>query len=317
MPPVLRRGGTCGRKAMQTTLLPPGRMRPRHPTRPAQRRVAGGVGELSGLGAAGFLHRGHLPRRGGAAAGQLRRAGTEHRTGTGAPFGDALYRSSLFPWSHLCTGVQGKDPGFDPLDVFLTEAHRRGIGVEAWVNPYRLRSSAAMPPNLAENNLANTHPDWLCTAGEGAVPETPPCPPPQTMWCRGWQSFCRTTRWTAFTLTITFTHHRCRCGRGAVCGKRRSRPCRVAAAERYRAGGEGAPHGKGGRPHPAVRHQPQANPDNDLDQQYSDVTAWLAAGGEEKVIDYLCPQVYWGYGFTLQSGSTRFAFENIVPAWLS
>ena len=62
------------------------------------------------------------------------------------PFGDALYRSSLFPWSHLCTGVQGKDPGFDPLDVFLTEAHRRGIGVEAWVNPYRLRSSAAMPP---------------------------------------------------------------------------------------------------------------------------------------------------------------------------
>ena len=62
---------------------------------------------------------------------------------------------------------------------------------------------------------------------------------------------------------------------------------------------------------------PQGNPDNDLDQQYSDVTAWLAAGGEEKVIDYLCPQVYWGYGFTLQSGSTRFAFENIVPAWLS
>ena len=62
---------------------------------------------------------------------------------------------------------------------------------------------------------------------------------------------------------------------------------------------------------------PQGNPDNDLDQQYSDVTAWLAAGGEEKVIDYLCPQVYWGYGFTLHSGSTRFAFENIVPAWLS
>ena len=34
-------------------------------------------------------------------------------------------------------------------------------------NPYRLRSSAAMPPNLAENNLANTPPDWQCTAGEG------------------------------------------------------------------------------------------------------------------------------------------------------
>ena len=43
----------------------------------------------------------------------------------------------------------------------------------------------------------------------------------------------------------------------------------------------------------------------------------LAAGGEEQVVDYLCPQIYWGYGYTLQSGSTRFAFENIVPAWLA
>ena len=34
------------------------------------------------------------------------------------PFGDALYRSSLFPWSHLCTGVQGQDPGFDRWTSF-------------------------------------------------------------------------------------------------------------------------------------------------------------------------------------------------------
>lgn len=51
------------------------------------------------------------------------------------PFGDALYRSNLFPWSHLCTGVQGQDPGFDPLDVLITEAHSRGLSLEAWVNP--------------------------------------------------------------------------------------------------------------------------------------------------------------------------------------
>ena len=84
------------------------------------------------------------------------------------PFGDALYRSSLFPWSHLCTGVQGKDPGFDPLDVLLTEAHARGLSLEAWVNPYRLRSSASMPPAIAENSLLNTHSEWVCTVNEGA-----------------------------------------------------------------------------------------------------------------------------------------------------
>ena len=35
------------------------------------------------------------------------------------------------------------------------------------------------------------------------------------------------------------------------------------------------------------------------------------------MVDYLCPQIYWGCGYTLQSGSTRFAFENIVPEWLA
>ena len=62
------------------------------------------------------------------------------------PFGDALYRSQLFPWSHLCTGVQGQDPGFDPLDILLTEAHTRGLSVEAWINPYRLRSKTLPAP---------------------------------------------------------------------------------------------------------------------------------------------------------------------------
>ena len=92
------------------------------------------------------------------------------------PFGDALYRSRLFPWSHVCTGEQGKDPGFDPLDVLITEAHSRGLSLEAWVNPYRLRSSAKMPAVLAESSLANTHPEWVCAVGEGlylnpAIPE--------------------------------------------------------------------------------------------------------------------------------------------------
>lgn len=92
------------------------------------------------------------------------------------PFGDALYESSLFPWSHLCTGTQGQGPGFDPLDVLVTEAHGRGLSLEAWVNPYRLKSSAAMPPSIADTNLINIHPEWCCTVGDGvylnpAVPE--------------------------------------------------------------------------------------------------------------------------------------------------
>ena len=54
-----------------------------------------------------------------------------------------------------------------------------------------------------------------------------------------------------------------------------------------------------------------------MEQQYSDVYGWLAADGGEAVVDYLCPQIYWGQGYTLSNGSRRFAFENIVPEWLA
>ena len=47
------------------------------------------------------------------------------------PFGDALYPSELFPWSHLAAGVQGRDPGFDPLAILVQAAHDRGLQLEA------------------------------------------------------------------------------------------------------------------------------------------------------------------------------------------
>ena len=92
------------------------------------------------------------------------------------PFGDALYPSALFPWSHLCTGVQGQDPGFDPLDTLIAEAHSRGLSLEGWINPYRLRGSASQPAQLCPASLASTHPEWVVTVADGvylnpAIPE--------------------------------------------------------------------------------------------------------------------------------------------------
>ena len=82
------------------------------------------------------------------------------------PFGDALYPSELFPFSHLCTGTQGQDPGFDPLAILIEQAHSQGLEVEAWINPYRIQSSA-VPSELADNSVAELHPDWVKTANSG------------------------------------------------------------------------------------------------------------------------------------------------------
>ena len=229
------------------------------------------------------------------------------------PFGDALYRSALFPWSHLCTGVQGQDPGFDPLDVLLQEAHGRGISVEAWINPYRLRSSAAMPPDLAAENLANTHPEWVCTAGDGLY-LNPAEPAAAAYVVQGVEELVQNYAVDGIHFDDYFyptTEERidaaqfAASGSGDLAAWRREN---VTALVR-------AVHDAVKAADPTLRFgiSPQGNPDNDENQQYSDVTAWL----RDAVVDYLCPQVYWGYGYTLQSGSTRFAFENIVPAWLA
>lgn len=53
------------------------------------------------------------------------------------PYGDAIYDSDYFPWSKYCTGYIGEDPGFDPLEVMIEQAHKRNISFQAWVNPLR------------------------------------------------------------------------------------------------------------------------------------------------------------------------------------
>ena len=59
------------------------------------------------------------------------------------PAADALYASALEPWSEYLTGEQGRDPGYDPLAVWVEEAHRRGLELHAWFNPYRARHHEA------------------------------------------------------------------------------------------------------------------------------------------------------------------------------
>ena len=83
------------------------------------------------------------------------------------PFGDALYESDYFPWSYLLTGTEGVDPGYDPLAIMVEEAHSRGLSIEAWINPYRVRNANNMSHGLSAGNQASV---WL-KAGSEAVAE--------------------------------------------------------------------------------------------------------------------------------------------------
>ncbi len=68
------------------------------------------------------------------------------------PAGDAIYPSTLEPWSEYLSGEQGRSPGvageaaWDPLAFWVDEAHRRGLELHAWFNPYRARAPSAKSP---------------------------------------------------------------------------------------------------------------------------------------------------------------------------
>ena len=55
------------------------------------------------------------------------------------PSADALYESKLEPWSYFLTGETGKAPNpyYDPLEFWITEAHKRGLELHVWLNPFR------------------------------------------------------------------------------------------------------------------------------------------------------------------------------------
>lgn len=76
------------------------------------------------------------------------------------PTGDALYKSSIFPWSKYLTGTQGKanDKDFDPLAYIIEQGHKNGIQIHAWLNPLRLSMGTASKPDKSVEVLAENHP---------------------------------------------------------------------------------------------------------------------------------------------------------------
>lgn len=69
------------------------------------------------------------------------------------PYGDAFYNSSYFPMSEYCCGIQGGSMDYDPLKIMIDAAHKYDLSFEAWVNPYRVSSDNDFS-KLTESNMA-------------------------------------------------------------------------------------------------------------------------------------------------------------------
>lgn len=223
------------------------------------------------------------------------------------PFGDALYPSSYYPFSHLCTGQQGRDPGYDPLALLVQAAHDRGLALEAWVNPYRIQ--AGLTPALCDASPAKLHPDWVKYTDTGAYLDPANTAVRQYIadavgeLCANYDVdgihfddyFYPTTDpsfdaadYAASGTALTQDDWRRENVNALV------ELCH-ATARRY-----------------GVRFgvAPVGDPEQNYALQYSDAARWLRQG----TVDYLMPQLYWGQEYVKDS-DTSHSLARLAGAW--
>ena len=215
------------------------------------------------------------------------------------PYGDALYESEIFPWSHTITGTEGVDPGFDPLQIMIDAAHSRGLRIEAWVNPYRVRNSNTKAEitsgNPAYSMLAQN--SDACIEYGTLVSYNPASQTARDLIVDGVEEIVRNydvdgihfddyfypTTDEAFDKE-SYTAYKNNGGKLSLAQWRRENVDKLVKAC-----------------YTAIKNidssvsfgiSPQGNNDNNLNKQYVDVSTWLANAG---YVDYICPQIYFGF----------------------
>lgn len=207
-------------------------------------------------------------------------------------YSDAYYDSSVFPLNYsVKTLIQN---GFDPLTYAVSAAHERGMELHAWINPYRIGTSAdnarcddyfefghryyynpasesaralildGIRELLTGYDVDGIHfDDYFYPDGVSTAPQ-----PFDAGYTKGDLAAWRRTQVTTLIRDSDALVHSLK--KDAVFG--------VA---------------------------PAANLENNLNRLYADVPAWMAEG----ILDYVCPQVYYGF---LNAGQP---FEQNVAQW--
>ena len=79
--------------------------------------------------------------------------------------GSVIYPSAIEPWDIALTGSYGRDPGYDPLQFAIDEAHHRGMELHAWVVTIPAFKQA-VAKQMGSRSVLKTHPE-LCSKHNG------------------------------------------------------------------------------------------------------------------------------------------------------
>ena len=217
------------------------------------------------------------------------------------PYGDALYKSAYFPWSHIVGGTQGVDPGYDPLKDMVEASHKAGMKIHAWVNPLRIQISGT-PSILAQTNLYNTWKSdtakagWVVDSGSGKY-YNPAYPQVRKLIADGAKEIAKNydvdgiqfddyfypTQDASFDKPAYDSYSAAAAKNGTPLSLPEWRRANVNAMVSLVYS-----EIKSVKPNLPFGIAPQGNVDNDLNMG-ADVKAWCTAQG---YLDYICPQLY-------------------------
>ena len=246
------------------------------------------------------------------------------------PDGDAMYPSQYFPWSKFASGKQGKNPGYDPLAYAVQAAHQRGLQLHAWINPYRITGYLNRYSDLCASNPAiawakdgdSSNDRWvLCQNGEYYY--NPAIPQVRQLIIDGVKEIVTNYEVDGIHFDDSFYPN-------LVDSKAET----WFDYPEYQASGTSLSVAAWRRNnvnelvrgvYSAVKSiRPQAlfgiSPEGYLQnlrkdtRQFTDVDAWMTQSG---YVDYLMPQIYWGFEAKQNGQAAGYAFANCLNEWVT
>ncbi|MDD6990619.1 MAG: family 10 glycosylhydrolase [Oscillospiraceae bacterium] len=208
-------------------------------------------------------------------------------------YGDAYYRSSLFPKGDRLTG------DYDPLEIAVKSAHDRGLSIHAWINPMRLMTDSQMKsypdsykigqwyndPAVNGKYIVNSSGRWYLNP---AYAET------VSLICDGISEIVTAYNVDGIQIDDYFyptTDPSFDSAAYAASGTslsladwRRDNVTKM-VKKMYEAVHSANPKALFGI-------SPQGNTDNNYNDLYADIYTWVSTPG---CCDYICPQIYFGF----------------------
>ena len=222
------------------------------------------------------------------------------------PFCDALYDSKFFPYSHILSGEQGVNPGYDALEVMCEVCSQLDLDIHAWVNPYRI-STDSTPQALSETNPYVID-NEIGEETENGIFLNPANKMARNLIIDGVTEIVRNydvdgIQFDDYFYPTTDEDFDAQCFAAQAefddLAKWRLNNISLMVGEIYSAV-------KAVDKDILVGVSPQGNMENNYEYMYADVKKWCS---EEGYIDYICPQIYFGYENSVKP------YEDTIQQW--